>query len=154
LGEIEAAEVVLPCAELEATLAFFTERLGFRIAAVFPADAPAVAVVVGHGLRVRLDSRAAGSPGTLRLLCRDPAAVASGATTLLAPNGTRVELVESRPSVVLPPLSPSFVLTRLAHGAWSRGRAGMLYRDLVPDRQGGRIVASILLLQKCVVVSV
>jgi quercetin dioxygenase-like cupin family protein len=142
LGEIEAAEVVLPCAELEATLAFFVERLGFRVAAVFPAEAPAVAVVAGHGLRVRLDRRAAGSPGTLRLLCRDPAAVAAGATTLVAPNGTRVELVESRPPVAVPALRPSFVLTRLGDGGWSNGRAGMLYRELVPDRQGGRVVAS------------
>jgi quercetin dioxygenase-like cupin family protein len=34
------------------------------------------------------------------------------------------------------------VLTRLGDGAWSSGRAGMLYRDLVPDRQGGYLVAS------------
>jgi quercetin dioxygenase-like cupin family protein len=27
-------------------------------------------------------------------------------------------------------------------GAWSSGRAGMLYRDLIPDRQGGRFIAS------------
>src|SRR5262249_21741991 len=27
-------------------------------------------------------------------------------------------------------------------GAWSSGRAGMHYRDLVPDRQGGLLVAS------------
>ena len=38
--EIEAAEVVLPCADLDATLPFFTERLGFRVAAIFPADRP------------------------------------------------------------------------------------------------------------------
>jgi catechol 2,3-dioxygenase-like lactoylglutathione lyase family enzyme len=55
---IEAAEVVLPCADLEPTLAFFTGRLGFRIASIFPAEAPRVAVVSGHGLRLRLDPRA------------------------------------------------------------------------------------------------
>ena len=75
-GEIEAAEVVLPCAELEPTLAFFTERLGFRVALVYPAEAPAVAVIAGHGLRLRLDPGATGGPGSLRLLCRDPAAIA------------------------------------------------------------------------------
>ena len=37
---IKASEVVLPCAELESTLAFFTENLGFQINAIFPADAP------------------------------------------------------------------------------------------------------------------
>ena len=33
---ITAAEVVLPCTELDATLAFFTERLGMRVDAVLP----------------------------------------------------------------------------------------------------------------------
>ena len=141
-GGIEAAEVVLPCAELAPTLAFFTERLGFRVALVYPAEAPAVAVIAGHGLRLRLDPGAKGAPGSLRLLCRDPAAIAAGSSELVAPNGTRVELVASDPPLRLPPLQPSFVLTRLADASWSSGRAGMLYRDLIPDRQGGRFIAS------------
>jgi quercetin dioxygenase-like cupin family protein len=141
-GEIEAAEVVLPCAELEPTLAFFTERLGFRVALVYPAEAPTVAVIAGHGLRIRLDPAVTGEPGSLRLLCRDPGAIAGGSSELVAPNGTRVELVASDPPLRLPPLQPSFVLTRLAGGSWSSGRAGMLYRDLIPDRQGGRFIAS------------
>ena len=33
-------------------------------------------------------------------------------------------------------------VTRADAAAWSTGRAGMLYRDLVPDRQGGRFIAS------------
>ena len=37
----------------------------------------------------------------------------------------------------------SFVLERASDDAsWSQGRAGMRYRDLIPDRQGGRFVAS------------
>jgi quercetin dioxygenase-like cupin family protein len=36
---------------------------------------------------------------------------------------------------------PALVVTR-ADGAWIRGRAGMMYRDLVPGRFGGRFVAS------------
>ena len=139
---IEAAEVVLPCADLEPTLAFFTGRLGFRVASIFPAEAPRVAVVFGHGLRLRLEPGATKEPGSLRLLCRDPSKIAGGATELVAPNGTRVRLVASDPPVEQPPLRPSFVLTRLGDGAWSSGRAGMLYRDLVPDRQGGRFIAS------------
>ena len=90
---IERAEVVLPCAELDDTLVFFTEKLGFRIDAIFPADAPAVAVLSAYGLRIRLQRGAAGDAGRLRLLCRDPAAIAAGAERLIAPNGTRIELV-------------------------------------------------------------
>lgn len=142
-NRIEAAEVVLPCADLDATLAFFTEQLGFRVAAIFPADHPAVAVINGHGLRIRLQRGASGSPGVLRLVCRDVAELADGATSLTAPNGTRIELADADPPLVLPPLRQSFVLTRMADDAsWGTGRAGMRYRDLIPDRQGGRFIAS------------
>ena len=141
LPEIRGAEVVLPCPALDETLAFFTKRLGFRVAAVFPADDPRVAVIAGHGLRIRLERERAGPPGVLRLLCADPAAVAGGALELLAPNGTRVELRPSDPPLALPPLQPSFVFTGQG-SAWGTGRAGMLYRDLIPDRQGGRFIAS------------
>ena len=75
---IRAAEMVLPCTELDATLGFFTGRLGFRLEAIFPADAPAVAVVAGHGLRLRLVHGDVGAAGTIRLWCarrtRSPAA--------------------------------------------------------------------------------
>lgn len=45
------------------------------------------------------------------------------------------------PSDVLPPFIPEFVLTRAA-GHTGEGRAGMLYRDLIPGRLGGRYIAS------------
>src|SRR4029077_2225933 len=91
-GQITGAEVVLPCAELEATLAFFQDRLGFRRETIFPAEAPAVAVIAGHGLRLRLERGGEGAAGRIRLLCREPDAVAGGERVLMAPNGTRVEL--------------------------------------------------------------
>lgn len=138
-----AAEVVLPCTELEATLAFFTERLGMRVEAVLPADDPAVVVVSGHGVRLRLERGGDGAPGVLRLACRDPEGVGDGTTELVAPNGTRIELVEDNPPIVVPVGEPSFVLTQLSDdAAWGTGRAGMRYRDLLPGRQGGRYGAS------------
>ena len=60
---IQASEVVLPCAELESTLAFFTENLGFQINAIFPMDTPIVALISRHGVRLRLESGGSGSPG-------------------------------------------------------------------------------------------
>jgi quercetin dioxygenase-like cupin family protein len=141
--QITGAEVVLPCAELEATIAFFAERLGFRLEAIFPADAPAVAVIAGHGLRLRLERDGDGAPGRLRLLCREPERLAGGERVLTAPNGTRVELVEGERPVVVPPLAPQFVLSCVGgNGGWDAGRAGMLYRDLIPGRLGGRFIAS------------
>jgi quercetin dioxygenase-like cupin family protein len=139
---IEWGEVVLPAAALGETVAFLSERLGFRIEAIFPADAPAVAVLFGHGLRVRLEREHSGDPGTLRLACTDPTLIADGELELVAPNGTRVQLVTSDSAVMLPPLVPSLVISRLAEAEWGEGRAGMLYRDLIPDRQGGRFIAS------------
>lgn len=47
----------------------------------------------------------------------------------------------SAPTDRLPPFVPEFVLTRAGSSAGA-GRAGMLYRDLIPRRLGGRYVAS------------
>src|SRR5206468_1250390 len=41
----------------------------------------------------------------------------------------------------LPPFKPEFVVTRAAADG-GEGRAGMLYRDLIPNRLGGRYIAS------------
>jgi quercetin dioxygenase-like cupin family protein len=135
------AQVVLPCGDLEETLGFFTDRLGFRVDAIYPADAPSIAEISGYGLRVELRRGGEGAPGVLRLLVSDPAAF--GATLLTAPNGTRIEIVDADPPLVVPPVVPSFVLSENGDRAeWGTGRAGMRYRDLVPDRQGGTFIAS------------
>jgi len=103
---VEGAEVVLFCADLNAKLPLFTERLGFRLDSIFPADDPSVATFSGHGLRVRLER---------------------GAAVVPQPPG----------------MGPPFVVTRLSGDApWVQGRAGMRYRDLIPDRRGGRVIAS------------
>ncbi|MBC8220956.1 MAG: cupin domain-containing protein, partial [Proteobacteria bacterium] len=94
-------------------------------------------------VRLRLERGGSGSPGKLRLLCRNPEEFAEGATELTAPNGTCIEIVEADPPLVLPPEQQSFVLNRYSNDAsWEVGRAGMNYRDLIPNRQGGRFIAS------------
>jgi mannose-6-phosphate isomerase-like protein (cupin superfamily) len=85
----DAVDLVLPCPDLDGTLDFFTGRLGFRLDMITPADDPAVAVVSGHGVRMRLE-RTGGSSG--------------------------------------------------ADEEWRVGRAGMRYRDLLPER--GPFIAS------------
>lgn len=85
----DAVDLVLPCPDLDGTLAFFTGRLGFRLDMITPADDPAVAVVSGHGVRMRLE-RTGGSSAT--------------------------------------------------DEEWRVGRAGMRYRDLLPER--GAFIAS------------
>jgi quercetin dioxygenase-like cupin family protein len=129
------AEVLLPCSELAPTLAFFVDQLGFRVETIFPADDPQVASLSGHGLRLRLEP-VGGDPGVIRL-----ASARRGVLT--APNGTRIELVDPDPPIELPPVIQEFVLTRAAGSPEAGvGRAGMLYRDLIPRRLGGRFIAS------------
>lgn len=137
------AEVLLPTQELRDDIPFFTKKLGFRMDEIFPADDPSVAVFSGFGLRVRIDKNADCAPGVLRILCDDPILIAGGDTELTAPNGTRVEIVQLAPPVVMPETQHEFVVRRLADQApWIVGRAGMHYRDLIPTRLGGSIIAS------------
>lgn len=137
------AEVLLPTDELRDDIPFFTKTLGFRMDEIFPADDPQVAVFSGFGLRVRVDKSAQCAPGVLRLLCDDPILIAGGETTLTAPNGTRIEIVPLAAPVVMPKTEHDFVVRRLADQApWVIGRAGMHYRDLIPSRLGGSIIAS------------
>ncbi len=136
------AEMRLPTQELRDDLPFWTKRLGFRLDMIYPADNPEVAVLSGHGLRLRIQKGAVEHPGTVRILT-DEEGFAGGERLLIAPNGTRVEIDQANPPLVLPPTEHAFVVRRLAEQApWIIGRAGMQYRDLVPSRLGGAMIAS------------
>jgi quercetin dioxygenase-like cupin family protein len=137
------AEVLLPTSDLRKDLPFFTRTLGFRLDMIYPADNPSVIVVSGHGLRLRIDAAHQAGPGHLHLLTDDWRDIADGRTELVSPGGTRVTLHDLNPPLVLPPTQHAFVVRRLADQApWVIGRAGMAYRDLVPSRLGGAIIAS------------
>ncbi len=137
------AEVLLPTAELRDDIPFFTETLAMRMDEIFPADDPREAVFSGHGLRVRVRKGADVSPGTLRILADDPVLIAGGAKTLVAPNGTKIEIGALAPPIEMPATEHAFVVRKLADQApWIVGRAGMHYRDLIPGRLGGSIIAS------------
>lgn len=137
------AEIRLPTQELRDDLPFYTKRLGFRLDSIYPADNPEVAVLSGHGLRLRIQKGASEPAGTIRILTDNPDGFAGGERVLVAPNGTRIEIDEANPPMVLPATEHAFVVRRLADQApWVIGRAGMQYRDLVPSRLGGAMIAS------------
>jgi len=137
------AEIRLPTDELRNDLPFYTKVLGFRLDMIYPADNPQVAVLSGHGLRLRIEKGAPEGPGTIRILTDNPESFANGDRLLMAPNGTRIEIDEIDPPLVLPRTEHAFVVRRLADQApWVIGRAGMEYRDLVPSRLGGAMIAS------------
>jgi len=130
------------CDALIPTLDFFVERLGFRIDAIFPADAPRTAMLSGHGLSLRLGLDIHNGVDVLYLLCGDPDQL-GGNRELKAPNGVRILLTAADPVLRVPPARQELVVARARDGTpWTVGRAGLRYRDLLPSRHGGAFIAS------------
>lgn len=132
--ETVEAGIVVTTRDFDASFAFYT-GLGLRVEQIFPADAPRRATLVASGLRIHLE---VGDPRSATIRIRssetDPA-------NLVAPEGTTIEFVPAHSSVDRPELLSSLTITGPGDG-WHAGRAGMLYRDLVPDRQGNCVIAS------------
>jgi mannose-6-phosphate isomerase-like protein (cupin superfamily) len=110
------ADELLFCQDLDRAIALMT-RLGLRLDTIFPADDPTVAVMSGQGAQVRL--------------------VRSDAVTADAAN-----VPEPVDLASLPPRAPTTLVARSVDAAWTVGRAGMRYRDLIPYRAGGRYIGS------------
>ena len=96
---------IIPCDNLETTLAHYIGTRGYTLEYIFPADSPTTAIVFNNESRIQL-----------------------GTDEILEYN--------------VPPVQQSFVHTKGNSSNWGIGRAGMQYRDLIPDRQGGRFIAS------------
>lgn len=136
------AEVLLPTRELRRDLPFYTGTLGMRLENIYPADNPSVASLSGHGLRIRIEKGAPVAPGRIRILTDDPARFPGG-PLMTAPNGTEIEIAPLTPPLVQPPTQHEYGVRRLRDSApWVIGRAGMHYRDLIPSRLGGAMIAS------------
>ena len=143
LSTIQGAEIVIPCSNFEETFAFFTERLGFSVAVISPADNPSVGVLEGYGIRIRIEQGTDLPSHTLRLNCDLTSVSLDDGEEILAPNGTRILIKEANAPLSIPAEDPALVISKLNQGgAWITGRAGMLYRDLIPNRQGGRFIVS------------
>lgn len=130
------AQLVVPAPDLDAMVTFFVE-LGFAVDEVFPADDPATVIMSGHGMCLRLDRDTDAAPPQILL----PEHAVSAADLIDGPNGVVVGVATHDADLVMPDPVHSFVLTR-PDGDAQLGRAGMHYRDLIPDRQGGRFIAS------------
>ncbi len=131
-------ELVLPATPFDETLEFFITEGGFRLENIMPADAPETALISGHGLHIRLDSTVQNGPAQLNIL--DPGR--DNDLRLEAPNGTVIVFNPQASPVSRPAAIPEFVITRCTNRDWGSGRAGMLYRDLIPGRQGGFLIGS------------
>lgn len=121
---------------------FFTGELGLRIDTISPADDPSEIALSGARTAVRLVRARIDAPGRMRLQDADLPAGAP-MTEFVAPNGTVIERVSASSDVVVPSNRPSMTIVRSPDDdEFGRGRAGMGYRDLLPDRWGGRFIAS------------
>lgn len=137
MSEIITAETDLPCDDVQVTASFFVDELGFKLNTIFPADDPAVAAISGFGMRLRLVRGLEKDPGSIRLLGDDDR------EPITAPNGTRVEFAPLDPWPEIPDAVESIHYRPSPQNVnWGHGRAGMQYRDLIPDRWGGRFIAS------------
>jgi len=134
------AQLQLPTADLVADMDFLID-LGFRLDKIFPADDPAVAMLSGYGLQLALDRNIESAPAIVNLITEE-----SGhfkADSYMAPNGTRFNIVVKTKTLITPDTQHKFEVRNLSdNDFWVIGRAGMLYRDLIPDRLGGSIIAS------------
>eukprot|EP00039_Didymoeca_costata_P026817 m.16736 g.16736 ORF g.16736 m.16736 type:complete len:389 (-) comp5776_c0_seq1:91-1257(-) len=132
------------------TVLFF-EKLGWRTKSVFPADNPRETGLLGHDIHlfVTIDTSTEKQNGPVVLFISPRNKELAKQLPLTAPNGTQLVLSRDDTGLDLPPSAPTFTTQIAANVAksehpesWVEGRAGMLYRDLIPGRQGGRYVAS------------
>jgi quercetin dioxygenase-like cupin family protein len=138
---IEAAEIQLPSQDISAEIAFFCRQLGFRLEEIFPADNPAMILLSGHGLRLRLDRQNQLPAGRITLAL--PAQSSDLPAPMTAPNGTEIHFAAASPPLQQPETRHQLLVRRLVDSdSWIIGRAGMHYRDLIPGRLGGAVIAS------------
>ncbi len=140
-------EVVITCANLDSALAFYTGQLGFRLEMIMPADAPQTALVSGHGISLRLERGSdvdTDAPAIRLRLPRVALAAATAASAhVIAPGNVLIELIdEQHPGLDIPPVAMPMIQRGEGAAEWTAGRAGMRYRDLIPGRVGGAVIAS------------
>ena len=135
-------QLVVPCTDLDAAIAF----LGLRLDMIMPADAPRIALGSCNGIAVRLvraEHEGDEHFGFVLAVLEDAAhgrKLTDGGLNL--PDGVRIDFFDMHAPPVIPESKQEFVIARASNDAWSQGRAGMLYRDLIPGRLGGRFIAS------------
>ncbi len=136
---VRRAEVRLSAPDLVAEMRFFVDRLGFRLDRIGPADHPTYAAVSGHGVALLLEAGSRPAPVAIRL----HAETEEELPEMVSPAGHRLTFEPWNPPLRTLAPETRFLVTRGGEGeAWGVGRAGMLYRDLIPDRLGGAIIAS------------
>jgi quercetin dioxygenase-like cupin family protein len=145
-------EILISCENLEISSRYFIDILKFKLESIYPADSPSTALIIGYGLRLKLILNQERDSTQLILYCNaledflhiNPHPDSKESFFIETPNGTKI-LISLPETFSLPPLQESLVLTHYSptdSGDWGIGRAGMRYRDLIPNRLGGKYIAS------------
>ncbi|BAN03123.1 cupin domain-containing protein [Ilumatobacter coccineus] len=131
---------VVRCVDLEANLRWFVDDAGFRVDLVNPADDPRRFVVSRHGVTISLERSDVDAPA--HVVIEQQADDLTPGVIGEAPGGSTVTVQPPSDEMIMPDSVPSLTVTGGSSGGFGIGRAGMEYRDLLPDRWGGRFIAS------------
>jgi mannose-6-phosphate isomerase-like protein (cupin superfamily) len=151
-GRRSSGEILISCDEnFDEILQYFVTKLKFKVESIYPADHPVVSTLIGHDLRLKLTLNQKRDMTQLNIYCDDidefvdlnPHPESKEPFLIEIPNGTQV-LISFPETLTLPLLQESLVICHYSTSPenWNIGRAGMRYRDLIPDRLGGRYIAS------------
>jgi len=139
MGDVlNKAQVKISCRQLDKEAEFFIE-LGFKLQQVFPADNPRLMVLAAYGLVIRIEKGLPVNDLTVIL----PNNTSQVLQSLFSPSGVAVQFQNKKHAKVgFPEHVESLVSQFDAAESWVTGRAGMLYRDLIPSRLAGAMIAS------------
>jgi len=134
----EMAQIIIICPDINEEMNFFI-KLGFKLRQIFPADNPQVLLLSGFDLLLRLIKGQESGKIKLQL----PENQAGKQDQMVSPSGVNIYFSQALKTEVIRPEKVGFYLNKFDEKkSWVTGRAGMLYRDLLPDRLGGAIIAS------------
>ncbi|HVA99213.1 MAG TPA: cupin domain-containing protein [Bacteroidia bacterium] len=138
----QQAQLVLSSTDLQKEMSFFT-KIGFRLDQIYPADNPQVAIMSGYNISLKIDLKSNAEKATIHILADNPEKVNEGKLSFTAPNGTTFKIFPTSVPLTIPKAPQKFEVRKMSgNETWIIGRAGMLYRDLIPDRLNGSIIAS------------
>ena len=151
------SEVVLQTCRLTELMHWFRDDFFFRLDQLTPADDPSIILLSFNDLHLRLvrcSSPTDVSKLKIRLFIGDDRRWKFTETTkeFLSPEGIQIELIrkdDDGQMVVLAPWKSRMEISRLEEGeeTWVVGRIGMRYRDFIPERQAGHLIASHILIE-------
>ncbi|KAJ3321012.1 hypothetical protein HDV06_004671 [Boothiomyces sp. JEL0866] len=112
-------------------------QLSFRVKVIFPADYPTTALIIGHGLALKLFVGKTNTNLQFDIFGAEDAVLTSPWDIIT------ITLCSEpyHPVFTPPPTKPEYVFTKASNDT-NVGRAGMIYRDLIPSRLGGSVIAS------------